>query len=67
MLIVLAGDPAAAPLEARSGEELEAEVVVGNLILFVIPFLNRHVKAIITQRFLCKDTIFFRITRTHAR
>ena len=32
MLVVLAGGPVIAPLEACLGEELEAEVVVGNLI-----------------------------------
>lgn len=31
MLIVFAGGPVAAPLEAGGGEELEAEVVVVNL------------------------------------
>ena len=32
MLIVLAVGPVAAPLEAGLGEELEAEVVVGDLV-----------------------------------
>ena len=32
VLIVLAGSPVAAPLEAGLGEELEAEVVVGDLV-----------------------------------
>ena len=32
MLVVLAGGPIAAPLEAGLSEELEAEVVVGDLV-----------------------------------
>ena len=32
MLVVLAVSPVTAPLEAGFGEELEAEVVVGNLV-----------------------------------
>ena len=32
MLIVLAGGPVTAPLEAGLGEELEAKVIVGDLV-----------------------------------